>query len=133
MITYAVPVKNAMLTALATALDAADPEPGRLRLYSADQPEAGVEVGDQVLLADIALNLPCGTVADGVLTLSCPIADELLPASGTPAWARLVDGAGEWVADGDVGLTDSGALIELNSLTVYQGGIVRINAAALAA
>ncbi|MCK5681675.1 hypothetical protein KAI46_12780 [bacterium] len=130
-ITYSTTIKNTMLQAVAEALDAADPLPAHLQIYSADQPTAGAAITDQTLLADITLNFPCGSVAAGILTLTCPIADDNVPASGTLIWGRLLDGDDNWIADGDVGLEDSGAMIELTSLASFQGGIVRINNAIL--
>ena len=130
MITYSITVKTAMMQAVADKLDAATTA-GYLLLYSAAQPAAGAAITDQILLADIELAKPCGTVASGVLTLDCPVADDNVPASGTLIWGRLYDGDSNWIADGDVGLEGSGAMIELNSVTSYQGGIVRITAAVL--
>lgn len=131
MITYAPATLNLMLAALAASLDAGAPEPGRLLLYSAAQPEAGAAISDQILLADCPLAMPCGTVNDGVLILAVPFADENNPASGTITWGRLVNGAGERVADLDVGIEGSGKTLELTGTTVYQGGIIKINSANL--
>ena len=131
MITYAVDVKNSMLAGLAAKLDAADPDPGRLQLYTGPQPGAGDPITTETLLADIELEFPCGVVANGVLTLATPVEDSNLPDSGTIAWGRLVDGNDIWIADLDVGVEGSGAAVELAGIIVYQGGIVRITAAAL--
>jgi hypothetical protein len=42
-----------------------------------------------------------------------------------------MDGSGTWVADMDVGVTGSGAVIQLNSTDIFQGGIVRITSAVI--
>jgi len=134
MIQYSTAAKNAMLQAVADALDAADPEPGRLRLYTADQPAtAGAAITDQTLLADIPLDLPCGTAANGVLTITTPVEDGNLPASGTVAWGRLVDGNDNWIADLDAEKEAAGATaaIQLAVIVVYQGGIIRLTAFSL--
>jgi len=120
-----------MMEALCAAIDAADPEPGRLQLYSGPQPAAGDPITSEILLADIALEIPCGSVANGILTLNSPIEDSNLPDSGTIIWGRLVDGNDAWIADLDVGAQGSAAALELAGIIVYQGGIVRITAAAL--
>ena len=131
MITYAVDVKNSMLAGLAAKLDAADPDPGRLQLYTGPQPGAGAVITTETLLADISLTIPCGSIADGILTLATPIEDSNLPDSGTIIWGRLMDGNEAWIADLDVGAEGSGAALELAGVIVYQGGIVRITAAVL--
>ncbi|SMC23197.1 hypothetical protein SAMN02746041_03025 [Desulfacinum hydrothermale DSM 13146] len=127
-------VQDAMLQAVADAIDAGSPSPGLIRIYDGTAPDPpGADVTTQTLLAELTCSLPCGTVADGTLTLS-PIAEEgNAPATGTAGWARIVDGAGAWVADLDVGTTGSGAAIELNAVEIYQGGIVRITQATLSA
>ena len=131
MIVYAPATRDSMMESLRAALDAADPLPGRLRLYSGPQPGAGDPITTETLLADIELEFPCGVVANGVLTLATPVEDSNLPDSGTIAWGRLVDGNDIWIADLDVGVEGSGAAVELAGIIVYQGGIVRITAAAL--
>lgn len=133
-IEYSIPVRNEMLTALKNRLDSADPVPGYMLMYTADQPAtAGDPITDQTMLARINLALPCGAIADGILTLTTPLEDSNVAASGTLAWGRLLDGSGTWVADFDIGLTGSGATLEIStsSLIVYQGGILRINYATL--
>lgn len=135
MITYSTTTKDAMLAGLVAQLDAANPEPARLRLYTATQPATpGATITDQVLLADCPLALPCGTVSGGALNLTLPVEDDNLPASGTITWGRLVDGADNWIADLDVEIEspESSAALQLSAVIVYQGGILRINAAALA-
>ena len=117
-----------MLQAFADKLDEADPVPGRFEIYTgplADPP--GDPIGAQVLLGTIFLSLPCGVVADGVLTLDAPVADNNVASSGTMAWGRALNGNDVWLADFDIGLVGSGTIFELNELTIYQGGIIRIN------
>lgn len=137
MIEYSITIKNAMLQVVADALNAADPEPARLQLYTATQPTPGADITDQILLADCPLALPCGTVSGGVLNLTLPIEDDNLPASGTITWGRLVDGADNWIADLDVeiepaeGEPESAAAIQLNAVIVYKGGILRLTGTAM--
>jgi hypothetical protein len=58
-----------------------------------------------------------------------PITEEdMAPATGEMAWARIADSNGAWVADANVGITGSGAALEFNTLNVYAGGIVRLTA-----
>jgi hypothetical protein len=103
-----------------------------LRLYDGIAPDPpGSAITTQVMLADIPLALPCGAVANGVLTMTVPVEDGNIPASGTITWGRISDGAGVWVADIDVGLEASGAALELTATEVYQGGIVRVTTGTL--
>lgn len=121
--------KNAMLQALANAIDAADPAPGKFRIYSGTKPATpGGPITDQVLLAECFCSLPCGTVANGVLTFGTISDEDLAPASGLASWGRLLDGSDAWIADFDVGADGSGAFLELNNTQIYEGGIVRLTA-----
>ncbi len=77
------------------------------------------------LLGTLALDQPAGTVdADGRLTLAATVT-QFVTAGGTAAWARLENGAGTWIYQGDCGLTGSGAFVELNTLELVQGGPLR--------
>ena len=131
MINYSTPVKNAMLCALADLIDAADPAPGRLLLYTANQPVAGAAISDQIMVAECLLALPCGTVSNGQLNLTAPLEDNNLPASGEITWGRLLNGAGEWIADLDAETEteppSSTAALRLSKTSVYKGGIIRLN------
>jgi hypothetical protein len=121
--------RNAMLQALADVIDAADPLPGKFRIYSGTKPATpGGAITDQVLLAECACSLPCGTVSGGALTFDTISDEDLAPASGLATWGRLLDGADAWIADFDVGSDGSGAFLELNNTQIYEGGIVRLTA-----
>lgn len=127
-------VRDAMLQVVADAIDAGSPSPGLIRIYDGTAPDPpGSDVTTQTLLAELTCSIPCGTVANGVLTLAAIAEEDNAPATGTASWARIVDGAGAWVADLDVGVAGSGAAIVLNAVEIYQGGIVRITQATLSA
>jgi len=130
MITLAVPIKNARLAVLANALDAAD-SGGVLRLYTGLRPGVGEALTTQTLLVSLLLPQPCtASLANGTLTLA-PIPAALCQHSGTAVWARFTDGEGNGVADGDVGLTGSGAEVELSTLLLLAGGSVSVSVASL--
>lgn len=122
----------ARLQALADRLDAGA-GPGKLRLYTAPQPDPGAPATG-TLLAEIILAAPCGSVAevDGSprLTLTLPPAAMALW-DGDVAWGRLVDGDNAWVGDGDAGALDSAAFIRLANAHVYGGGLVGLAAAVI--
>jgi len=121
-------LKNARLTAIKDAIDA-DTNPGTIKIYTGPVPSPGGAITTQTLLAELTFSKPCGSVSNGVLTFASITEEDLAPATGTAAWARIADGAGAWVGDCDVGATGSGAAIELNTTSIYQGGIVRITSA----
>jgi hypothetical protein len=125
MISLNTDLKNARLTAIKDAIDA-DASPGVLRIYTDPVPSPGDAVTTQTLLAELTFSKPCGSVSNGVLTFDPITEEDLAPATGTATWGRILDGAGTWVGDVDVGVPGSGAAIELNTTSIYEGGIVRI-------
>jgi hypothetical protein len=128
MLALNVTIKNARLTAIRDAIDAGTTA-GMIKIYTAPAPNPpGSAITTQTLLAELAFADPCGTVTDGVLTFGAIAEEDMAPATGEAAWARITDSDGTWVADADIGITGSGAAIELNTINVYAGGIVRITA-----
>jgi len=95
-------------------------------VYTASQPaNANTAVSGQTLLATLTFSDPAGAgAASGVLTFSAITEDSSADDSGTAAWARIADSAGNTIFDCDVG-TSSATLI-LNTTTVVAGGVVRI-------
>ncbi len=122
-------VRNARAQVIADAIDGGS-GPGEWRFYTAPQPAAGGALTTQTLLATVLLTDPCGTVSDGVLTLSSA-GDVLAVAKGIIAWARLTDSAGTFVVDADVSALGGGGAITIDNTQVYTGGTVRILSAAL--
>ncbi len=88
-ITYSIAVRNARLAAVVAAIDAA-PGPGRLQVLSSAS----------VLLSNIQLNVPCGTIAGGVLTFTTPRVDFAAAATGNASVGQFVDSTGTVVASG---------------------------------
>ena len=81
------------------------------------------------LLITLPLAYPCAqSVNGGVLTLKA-IAEAMVSGNGTISWGRFSNRDGGFVADLDVGLTGSGADLEIPLLEVYQGAYIRINTA----
>lgn len=110
--------RTAMATALLNALDA-NAAPGKLRLYTGPRPATGGAA--TTLLAELTLSRPCGTVANGVLTFGAIAPDDQANATGTVVWARLVDGAGNFVMDLGVTLTGGGGEVQINSTAISVG------------
>ncbi len=130
MIELSEAVRMSRLQVVANAVDNAATQ-GLLLIYSAPRPDAGMPVTTQRLLAQIEFKKPSTDVLEnGVLYFRRP--DETIAlASATATWARITNGASMWVADVDVGVTGSGAEIELSSVELLAGGSVSITLAEL--
>lgn len=95
---------------------------GEVRIYTGTRPAtADTAITTQTLLVTVELLDPAGEVNDDVFTGDAPDA-ALIAETGTAAWARVVDSTAGTIFDADVGLTGSGALIELDNLSLVQGG-----------
>ncbi len=117
-----------MLQGLLDSIDSANPIPGYFDIYSATKPTTpGAAITTQIMIGVIPLSMPCGSIADGVLTLDTPIEEDNSPNTGEINWGRLFNGNNIWLADFDIGEVDSGKILELSNLHSYKGGIIRIN------
>lgn len=126
-----IPIRNDRLTVIKAAIDAGSGA-GEVHFYTTPLPTTtGAAITTQTLLATCALSDPCGSVSNAVLTFDV-IADDLAAdATGTVAFGRIVDSAGNFVADGDAGIAGSGAVFIFNTLSFIAGGAVRITGAAI--
>jgi len=115
-------VRNARLAVIRDAIDAAA-TPGVLRLYVGTRPATGAAATPEDLVCSVALQQPCATIDAGVLTFLFG-GETPASASGEPTWGRFEDGDGNPVLDGDVG---AGELIQVDTVTVYYGGLVSGN------
>nr|WP_067286370.1 hypothetical protein [Marinobacterium profundum] len=84
-----------------------------------------------VLLGTLIFSKPCGTVTDGLLSFAAITDDDEADASGTATWARALDGDGNFVIDGDCGITGSTAFVRFNTLDIVIGGPLRATSAAI--
>jgi hypothetical protein len=98
---------------------------GVINIYSGTRPAtADTAITTQTLLCSIALDDPSGGAAGGVWTAD-PLPDPgMVLADGTAAWARLRDADDAAVCDLDVGVTGSGAALELSNLSLVSGAMV---------
>jgi hypothetical protein len=122
---YSTAAKNARLQAVVDTIDAGSGA-GVLQIGTA---------GMAVVLADIVLADPSGTVSSGVLTFSSfPRSDTNANATGVAAAARIRDSAGNDVITGlTVGVPASGADIILETTNIDAGEIVTLNTATITA
>jgi hypothetical protein len=109
------------------AIDAG-PGPGLLRLYTGPRPATGGAV--TTLLAELTFSDPSYAAASsGSITANAINSDPSANATGTAAWARVVDSTGQFVFDCDVGT--SGSDINLNSTSIATGLAVEITSSIL--
>lgn len=102
----------------------ANPGAGTISFYTAPRPAKGGAV--TTLLVALPLADPVAPNAvNGVSTWNV-IADVAGVANGDAAWYRTVDGSGNFVQDGSIGVTGSGEDLELDSVTIENGGLVSI-------
>lgn len=115
-------VRDARANALVAQIDLAA-TPGTLELYCTTQPAAGAAPGGSPATI-ITLQKPCGTVAGGVITFATTQPSQLV-VSGTVLWARVRDGDGYWLLDGNVAVTGTpGAAFTLADVAIFAGAFV---------
>lgn len=101
---------------------------GRAEVYTAPRPGSdNDEATTQTLLITFTFPGPAGTVTDGVFT-GDEIAQAMADANGIASWTRLFDSANAPIGNADVGLTGSGAFLQLDNLSLVEGGYVSVTA-----
>lgn len=140
-------VRNAQAIDIRTAVDA-QASAGKLVLYTATRPAKGAAITSQLVLATLVLNktgiggathgsfYPIGTAeggTQGLATLNTTPAISDTNAggpshtnSGVAAWARLVDGGDNFVADLTVTVTGGGGDVTIDNTTITAGGTVNL-------
>lgn len=141
MISFALSVVSDRLQALTRALDSDPGSPGKLSIYGGTRPASGGAPGsDALLLASMMFLRPSlDNVSTFTLTLRNPL-PTLVQSTGLATWARLTNGAGQYVADIDVG-TDASTGVELiirkadgspaDTANLYAGGEFSVSLARL--
>jgi len=100
---------------------------GTLKIYSGTRPATpDTAITSQVLLATFAFSDPAGTVTNGVWTVGT-IEQAMVVVSGAAVWARAFDSTGTVIADCDVGVTGSGAMIEVSNISLVEGSYVSVS------
>lgn len=114
-------LRNAMLDQIKAAIDAGS-GPGTLKVYTATRPATGAAITTQTLLATLTFADPSAPAASGgVLTFSAIVADSAADATGTAAWARILDSTGAHVADCSVTATGGGGDITFQTVSFVAG------------
>lgn len=121
-IAYSTALRNARLNQVTASVDAGSGA-GLLRIYDGTRPATGGT--PTTLLAELTFSDPSfGAASGGVLTASAITQDAAANATGTATWFRVVDSAGTFVMDGNVGT--SGSDLNLNSTSISTGVAVSI-------
>jgi hypothetical protein len=123
--------RNAAVNAIVGQIDAGTATPAHIRIYTGSQPATPATAPSGTRLADFALSDPSfGAASGGSAALDVtPALTDTGEAAGDAGWARILTGdeaagSGLGVIDGTVGL--SGAMINLNTLTISVGVNVEI-------
>ena len=125
----AVAVRNTRMDAIKDAVDAGAGA-GVIKIYDATRPSTGGT--PTTLLAELTFTDPSFPAASsGAITASAITGDTSADNTGTATWFRLETSVGGFVLDGDVGVTSSGADLELNSVSITAGVAVDITSMVL--
>lgn len=131
MIEISTELNEARLVATAARLDASA-TPSRIEFYAPPRVAITATPAAAALVV-VTLAKPCGAIAGGILILDVtPPPEGQVISGGDIAWGRIVDGDGVALLQGDAGLEGSGADIEVDSLTVFEGAFVRVTGGAFA-
>lgn len=122
-------IRNARLNVIRDAIDAGG-SAGVLEIYSGSRPATGGTA--TTLLGTLTFSTPSAPDASGgELTFNSITEDSSANASGTASWARITDGNGTFVMDMNVGESGSGAQIILNTVTIVEGGPIRVTSGSI--
>lgn len=98
---------------------------GKLRIYGGTRPSTGGAA--TTVLAELTFaSTSFGAPSSGVISANSIAADTDADATGTASWFRVTDSSGGFVMDGDVGVSGSGADLELNSVNIGAGQRVEV-------
>jgi hypothetical protein len=102
----------------------------KVRIYSGVRPLFG-QAGAGLMLVELVLAKPSGTVAAGTLTLAASPSAVILN-TGTASWARVVNGDDQIAWDCDVTLDPGSGEVRLDTLSLVAGGTVQITLGTIA-
>lgn len=126
-LTYTVAVRNARAQAMTNLIDASAAA-GSITIYAGTAPAGVGAITNQIALITIPLSKPCySSITSGVISLAS-ISEQMVQITGHAGWARIANGDGVAIADMNVGITGSGADIELPTVDLIQGAYIRITA-----
>lgn len=122
-------LRDARLSAVRDFLDAGAGN-ARVEFFGCARPANVFDTPGAAALATVNLQKPCGSVASGVLSLS-QAADGTIQTTGDALWARVMTAGNTVAFDADVSAVGGGATLEIDFITLYQGGSVKLISAVL--
>lgn len=117
---------NARANVLRDAIDAGAGA-GVLNVYSGTRPAGPGSAPAGTLLASFTLNDPVAPDAVGGVSTWNDVAPVTIAATGTASWFRVTTSDPTAVFDGDVGVTGSGADLELDSVSLTSGRLISLD------
>jgi len=123
---YKVALRNSRLDEI-TALIDAGAAGGVIRLYDGTRPSTGGTA--TTILAELVMSVTSfPAAASGIMSANAVTNDSSANNTGTATWFRVTDSVGNFVMDGDVGVTGSGKDLEVNTVDVVTGVEVSVTA-----
>lgn len=118
--------RNAAADAIVDLLDAGAGA-GYVEVRTGSQPATPNTAATGTLLATLPLSDPAfGAASNGTATAAAITSDTAADATGTAAWFRAYDSAGNAVIDGSVTATGGGGDMTLSSTSIVTGGVVNV-------
>ena len=102
----------------------------RVRIYGGVRPGAPSDTPSSVMLVEVRLTRPCGSVVGGQLVLTAQ-ENALITASGLATWARLVNGEDVTAMDLDCSDLAGDGEIRFEQTLLYAGGYAQMANAVL--
>lgn len=128
IITPSVAVRNAILTAIKTALEVGT-QASTIAIYTGAKPSGpDSSVTSQIKLGTLTFSdTSIGSVSNGELTFGAITQDTSADNTGTATWARMFDGNGLAVIDVDVGTIGGNAFLQMNTVAVVATGPITMS------
>lgn len=121
-------ISSSLATVLLNAVDN-DAAAGYIEFYTGTIPAKPETApgGGNTKLGTCTCSVTSGTVASGVYTFSAITMDSSADATGTAAWARVRDGAGNACFDLDVSVTGGTGMVQMPTTSLVAGGPIAFN------
>lgn len=121
-------ISTSLSTVLLNAVDN-DAAAGYIEFYTGTIPAKPETApgGGNTKLGTCTCSVTSGTVASGVYTFSAITMDSSADATGTAAWARVRDGAGNACFDVDVSVTGGTGTVQMPTTSLVAGGPIAFN------
>lgn len=121
-------ISSSLATVLLNAVDA-DAAAGYIEFYTGTMPAKPETApgGGNTKLGTCTCSVTSGSVASGVYTFSAITMDSSADATGTAAWARVRDGAGNACFDVDVSVTGGTGTVQMPTTSIVAGGPIAFN------